>query len=403
MCIRDRVTGPYNSTGSGDTPSRRRVFLCCPSTTAEEEPCARRIVSSLARLAYRGHATDEDIQRLMSFYATGRRDGNFEKGIQLALQRMLASAKFALRVERDPANTKPGSVYPLHSLDLASRLSFFLWSSLPDDELLRVAEQGKLRTPVVLRQQLRRMLADPKSGALVTNFAGQWLYLRNLKNMVPLSTEFVDFDDNLRRAFEQEAELFFASIMRENRTVLDLMDANYTFVNERLAKHYNIPGVYGSHYRRVMLTDEARRGVLGKGAVLMVTSHTDRTSPVVRGKWVLENLLGVPTPPMPNNVPPLAETATAAGGKVLTMRDRMATHRANPACANCHRIMDPIGLAMENFDAVGAWRTREGGTLGSPIDASGVLLDGTEIDGVVSLRRALMKRPDILVEAFVEK
>ncbi|HWV93712.1 MAG TPA: DUF1592 domain-containing protein, partial [Vicinamibacterales bacterium] len=264
------VTGPYNAMGSGDTPSRRRVFLCRPATTAEEEPCARRIVSTLARLAYRGQATDEDIQRLMSFYATGRRDGNFEKGIQLALQRMLASAKFALRVERDPANTKPGSVYPLHSLDLASRLSFFLWSSLPDDELLRVAEQGKLRTPVVLRQQLRRMLADPKSEALVTNFAGQWLYLRNLKNMVPLSTEFVDFDDNLRRAFEQEAELFFASIMRENRSVLDLMDANYTFVNERLAKHYNIPGIYGSHYRRVTLTDEARRGILGKGAILMV-------------------------------------------------------------------------------------------------------------------------------------
>jgi hypothetical protein len=238
--------------------------MCRPATAAEEEPCARKIVSTLARLAYRGQASDEDIQRLMSFYATGRREGNFEKGIQLALQRMLASAKFALRVERDPANAKPGSVYPLNSFDLASRLSFFLWSSLPDDELLRVAEQGKLHTPIVLRQQLRRMLADPKSEALVTNFAGQWLYLRNLKNMVPLSTEFVDFDDNLRRAFEQEAELFFTSIMRENRNVLDLMDANYTFVNERLAKHYNIPGVYGSHYRRVTLTDEAAAGCSAK-------------------------------------------------------------------------------------------------------------------------------------------
>jgi hypothetical protein len=396
------VTGPYNAMGSGDTPSRRRVFLCRPATTAEEEPCARRIVSTLARLAYRGQATDEDIQRLMSFYATGRRDGNFEKGIQLALQRMLASAKFALRVERDPANTKPGLVYPLHSLDLASRLSFFLWSSLPDDELLRVAEQGKLRTPVVLRQQLRRMLADPKSEALVTNFAGQWLYLRNLKNMVPLSTEFVDFDDNLRRAFEQEAELFFASIMRENRSVLDLMDANYSFINERLAKHYNIPGVYGSHYRRVTLTDEARRGLLGKGAILMVTSHTDRTSPVVRGKWVLDNLLGAPPPPMPANVPPLDENGQQAG-RVLTMRERMEVHRRNPVCANCHKIMDPIGLAMENFDAVGSWRTREGGTHGTAIDASGVLLDGTKVDGIVSLRKALMRNPEIFVGTFVEK
>ena len=396
------VTGPYNATGSGDTPSRRRVFMCRPATAAEEEPCARRIVSTLARLAYRGQATDEDIQRLMSFYTTGRRDGNFEKGVQLALQRMLASAKFALRIERDPANTKPGSVYPLNSLDLASRLSFFLWSSLPDDELLRVAEQGKLRTPVVLRQQLRRMLADPKSEALVTNFAGQWLYLRNLKNMVPLSTEFVDFDDNLRRAFEQEAELFFASIMRENRSVLDLMDANYTFINERLAKHYNIPGVYGSHYRRVTLTDEARRGLLGKGAILMVTSHTDRTSPVVRGKWVLDNLLGAPPPPMPANVPPLDENGQQAG-RVLTMRERMEVHRRNPVCANCHKIMDPIGLAMENFDAVGSWRTREGGTHGTAIDASGVLLDGTKVDGIVSLRKALMRNPEIFVGTFVEK
>jgi hypothetical protein len=396
------VTGPYNPTGSGDTPSRRRIFMCRPANAAEEDPCARRIVSTLARLAYRGQASDEDIQRLMSFYAAGRKGGNFERGIQLALQRMLASAKFALRVERDPANAKPGSVYPLNSLDLASRLSFFLWSSIPDDELLRVAEQGKLRTPLVLRQQLRRMLADSKSEALVTNFAGQWLYLRNLKNMVPLSTEFVDFDDNLRRAFAQEAALFFASIMRENRTVLDLMDANYTFVNERLAKHYNIPGVYGSHYRRVTLTDEARRGLLGKGAILMVTSHTDRTSPVVRGKWVLDNLLGAPPPPMPANVPPLDENGQQAG-RVLTMRERMEVHRRNPVCANCHKIMDPIGLAMENFDAVGSWRTREGGTHGTAIDASGVLLDGTKVDGIVSLRQALMRNPEIFVGTFVEK
>jgi hypothetical protein len=396
------VTGPYNAAGPGDTPSRRKIFMCRPATAADEEPCARRIVSTLARLAYRGQASDDDIQRLMTFYATGRREGTFDKGIQLALQRMLASAKFALRIERDPAGTAPGSVYRLNSLDLASRLSFFLWSSIPDDELLRVAEQGRLRTPVVLRQQLRRMLADSKSEALVTNFAGQWLYLRNLKNMVPLSIEFVDFDDNLRRAFEQEAELFFASIMRENRNVLDLMEADYTFVNERLAKHYNIPGVYGSHYRRVTLTDEARRGLLGKGAILMVTSHTDRTSPVVRGKWVLDNLLGAPPPPMPANVPPLDENGQQAG-RVLTMRERMEVHRRNPVCANCHKIMDPIGLAMENFDAVGSWRTREGGTHGTAIDASGVLLDGTKVDGIVSLRKALLRNPEIFVGTFVEK
>ena len=278
------VTGPYNPTGPGDTPSRRRIFSCRPATAADEEACARSIVTRLARLAYRGQVAPDDITRLMAFYAEGRRGGDFERGIQLALQRLLASAKFTLRIERDPAGAAPGAVYPLTDLDVASRLSFFLWSSLPDDELLRVAEQGRLRTPAALRQQVRRMLADPKSEAMVTNFAGQWLYLRNLKNMVPLSTEFVDFDDNLRRAFAREAELFFASVMRENRSVLDLMTADYTFVNERLAKHYRIPEVYGSHFRRVTLADDARRGILGKGAVLMVTSHTDRTSPVVRGQ-----------------------------------------------------------------------------------------------------------------------
>jgi hypothetical protein len=396
------VTGPYNPSGPGDTPSRRKIFMCRPATAAEEEPCARRIVSTLARLAYRGQVSDDDLKRLMSFYATGRKEGSFDKGIQLALQRMLASAKFALRIERDPGGTAPGSVYRLNSLDLASRLSFFLWSSVPDDELLRAAEQGRLRTPAVLRQQVRRMLTDPKSDALVSNFAGQWLYLRNLKNMVPLSTEFVNFDDNLRRAFERETELFFESVMRENRNVLDLMEADYTFVNERLAKHYNIPGIYGSHYRRVTLTDDARRGLLGKGAILMVTSHTDRTSPVVRGKWVLDNLLGAPPPPMPANVPPLDENGQQAG-RVLTMRERMEVHRRNPVCANCHKIMDPIGLAMENFDAVGSWRTREGGTHGTSIDASGVLLDGTKVDGIVSLRKALLRNPEIFVGTFVEK
>jgi len=396
------VTGPYNPTGPGDTPSRRRIFICRPAGAADEDACARRILTSLARLAYRGQSTPDDVTRLMAFYAEGRKAGGFERGIQLGLQRMLASAKFALRIERDPARATPGAVYPLSDLDVASRLSFFLWSSLPDEELLKIAEQGRLKYPVVLRQQVRRMLADPKSEAMVANFAGQWLYLRNLKNMVPLSTEFVDFDDNLRRAFAREAELFFASVLRENRSVLDLMTADYTFVNERLAKHYGIPGIYGSHFRRVTLTDDARRGILGKGAVLMVTSHTDRTSPVVRGKWVLDNLLGAPPPPMPANVPPLDENGQQAG-RVLTMRERMEAHRRNPVCANCHKIMDPIGLAMENFDAVGAWRRVEGGTHGTVIDSSGVLLDGTKVDGVVSLRQALLKDPEIFVGTVVEK
>jgi hypothetical protein len=396
------VTGPYNATGPGDTPSRRRIFSCRPATAADEEPCARAIVTRLARLAYRGQVSPDDITRLMAFYAEGRKGGDFERGVQLALQRMLASAKFALRIERDPASAAAGAVYPLTDLDVASRLSFFLWSSSPDDELLRVAEQGRLKTPAMLRQQVRRMLADPKAEAMVTNFAGQWLYLRNLKNMVPLSTTFVDFDDNLRRAFAREAELFFASVMRENRSVIDLLTADYTFVNERLAKHYGIPAVYGSHFRRVTLTDDARRGILGKGAVLMVTSHTDRTSPVVRGKWVLDNLLGAPPPPMPANVPPLDESGQQAG-RVLTMRERMEAHRRNPVCANCHKIMDPIGLALENFDAVGAWRNVEGGTHGTPIDASGVLLDGTKVDGVVSLRQALLRDREIFVATVVEK
>ena len=396
------VTGPYNATGPGDTPSRRQVFMCRPATVAEEEPCARRIVSTLVRRAYRGMDTPDDLQRLMGFYATGRKAGNFERGIQLALQRMLASAKFVLRIERDPAGAAVGSVYRISDLELASRLSFFLWSSIPDDRLIKVAAENRLHLPEVLKAETRRMLADPKAQALVTNFAGQWLYLRNLKNMVPLSTTFVDFDDNLRHALEQESSLFFQSIIQEDRNVLDLMTADYSFVNERLAKHYGIDNVYGSHFRRVTLADDARRGLLGKGAVLMVSSHTDRTSPVVRGKWVLDNLLSAPPPPMPNNVPPLDESAPV-GAKVMTMRERLEKHRANPVCASCHRIMDPIGFAMENFDAVGAWRTREGGTFGSDIDASGVLLDGSPINGVSSLRQALLRDPEIFVGTVAEK
>jgi mono/diheme cytochrome c family protein len=396
------LTGPFAPTGPGDTPSRRRIFSCHPANAAEEDACARRIIASFARRAYRGMATDADLQRSFEFYQAGRKQRDFEKGIQVALQRILASPKFVFRVERDPANAQPGSVYRISDLELASRLSFFLWSSIPDDQLLRVARQGTLHTPAVLKQQVQRMLADEKSEALVANFAGQWLYLRNLKNFQPNSNEFPDFDDNLRQAMQRETELFFESIMRENRNVLDLMTADYTFLNERLAKHYGVPNIYGSHFRRVTLKDEARKGLLGKGAILMVTSHADRTSPVVRGKWVLDNLLDAPPPPMPNNVPPLNENAQR-NGKILTMRERMAEHRANPVCASCHKIMDPIGLSMENFDAVGAWRTRDGGTLGSPIDASGELLDGTKVDGVVTLRQALLRQPEIFVGTVTEK
>jgi mono/diheme cytochrome c family protein len=394
------ITGPFNATGPGDTPSRRRIFLCKPKNAADEEPCARKIVSILAHRAYRGFETPTDIDRLMVFYKSERDERDFEKGIQAALQRLLSSPKFVFRAEADPPNAAPGIPYRVKDLELASRLSFFLWSSIPDDELLNVAAQGKLKNAAVLDQQVKRMLADPKAEALVQNFAGQWLYLRNLKNQIPNSVEFPNFDDNLRQAFQRETELFFGSIIQEDHNVVDLMTADYTFLNERLAKHYGIPNVYGSHFRRVTISDEARKGLLGQGSILMVTSHTDRTSPVVRGKWILENLLGAPPPPPPAMVPPLKENAERDGGKILSMRERMEEHRQNPACAGCHSIMDPIGFAMENFDAVGAWRSHEAR---APIDASGQLLDGTKVDGVVELRKALMRQPERFVDTFTEK
>jgi hypothetical protein len=399
------VTGPFNPTGPGQTPSRARVFTCRPRTQAEEDRCAAKIIVTLARRAYRGDVTDADRQRLFRFYQDGRRGANFERGIQKALQRILASPKFAFHLERDGVDVPAGTVYRITDLELASRLSFFLWSSIPDDRLITLAQQRQLHTPPVLEQQVRRMLADPKAEALTTNFAGQWLYLRNLKNMQPNSEEFPDFDDNLRQTFAREASLFFNSIVREDRNVIDLMTADYTFVNARLAKHYGIPNVYGSQFRRVTLTDDNRRGLLGKGAVLMVTSHTDRTSPVVRGKWILDNLLGAPPPAPPANVPPLNESAQREG-KVLSMRERMEEHRANPVCANCHKLMDPIGLSLENFDAIGAWRARDGDSVtahGTAIDASGQLLDGTKVDGVATLRQALLRQPEIFVSTVTEK
>ena len=391
------VAGPFSATGPGDTPSRRRIFVCRPTNAGAESACARTILTTLARRAYRQPVADSDLQRLLMFYDSGRREGTFETGIQMALQRILASPKFVFRAERDPENITPGTPYRLTDSELASRLSFFLWSTIPDDELLRVAEQGKLKTAAVLTQQVRRMLADRKSSALVSNFAGQWLQLRNLRNMTPNSEEFPDFDDNLRQAFQREAELFFESIVREDRNVLDLLTADYTFVNERLARHYKIPGIYGSHFRRVAVTDESRKGLLGKGGVLMVTSHVDRTSPVARGKWILDNLLGTPPPPPLPDVPPFPE---GEDQKSRSVRERMEKHRENPVCANCHKLMDPLGFALENFDAVGAWRTRDGG---QPLDVSGQLADGTQVNGAAMLRQALLKRPEVLVSTLTEK
>jgi hypothetical protein len=394
------IAGPFGSRGPGDTPSRRRILACRPAPGAEER-CARRIIATLVRRAYRGQGTESDVERLMAFWRAGRAQRDFDRGIQVALQRVLASPKFVFRAERDPDGLPPGRAYRLSDLELASRLSFFLWSSIPDDELLEVAAENRLRLPAVLDRQVRRMLADPKSERFVANFAGQWLYLRNLSNHQPNSMMFPDFDDNLRQALWRETELFFEAVVREDRNVLDLMTADFTFVNERLARHYGIPNVYGSRFRRVALTDEARKGLLGKGAILTVTSHATRTSPVVRGKWILDNILNAPPPPPPGNVPPLPEPEET--GRVLTMRERMEAHRRNPVCANCHRLFDPIGLAMENFDAVGRWRERDGGSLGAPIDASGELLDGTRVDGVVSLRQALLRQPELFVGTVVEK
>ncbi|PWU00094.1 MAG: hypothetical protein C5B51_25920 [Terriglobia bacterium] len=392
------IAGPFHASKAGDTPSRRRIFVCHPAGPAAEEPCARQIVTTLVRRAYRRPPNEMDIQRAMQFYVSGRRNGDFEAGIELALERILASPNFVFRVERDPSGTGPGTVYRIGDVELASRLSFFLWSSIPDDELLRVAAGGKLKNPAVLSRQMQRLLSDSRAMALVSNFAGQWLQLRNLRNVQPNTDLFPDFDDNLRQAFRRETELFFESIVHEDRSVLDLMTADYTFVNERLARHYGIPDVYGSRFRRVAVPDNARRGLLGKGSILALTSHAERTSPVLRGKWVLENLVGLPVPPPPPDVPPLKENQE--GQKPRTLRDQMMEHRANAVCASCHRVMDPVGFALENFDAVGAWRTEDAG---SAIDASGELMNGAKIDGVAALRDALVSHPDVFVLTLTEK
>src|SRR5262245_12391491 len=391
------VTGPFNPAGPGNTASRQQVLVCRPTTAADEEPCARKILSRLAYRAYRGQMIDADVGRLMDFFRAGRRVG-FETGLQRGLERILASPKFVFQAEHNPAPDVPGSVYRISDFELASRLSFFLWSSIPDDDLLETARRGKLRTPAVLERQVRRMLSDERAQALVSNFAGQWLQLRNLGSAQPNSYAFPDFDDNLRRALYRETELFLESILREDRSVVDLLTADYTFLNERLARHYGIPYVYGSHFRRVALTDDTRKGLLGKGAILTVTSHSDRTSPVVRGKWVLENLIGTPPPPPPPDIPALK--GNEDGKAPRSMREQVEEHRRNPPRAGCHRLMDPIGFALENFDAVGAWRTRDAGV---PIDTSGELADGTKVTGAVTLRQALVNRSEVFVQTMTEK
>jgi hypothetical protein len=392
------ITGPYNATGVGDTPSRRRVFTCRAASPSEEAPCAKQIISSLVRRAYRRAATDADVDPLFAFYQEERnKTGNFEAGIEMALRRILADPEFIFRFEPPPAGVAPKTAYRISDTELASRLSFFLWSSIPDEELLKLAIDGKLHQPAVLERQTRRMLADPKSRSLVTNFANQWLFLRELKNANPDVTIFPDFDDNLRQAFQRETEMLFESVIREDRSVIDLLDADYTFVNERLARHYGIPNIYGPDFRRVPVPNDARRGLLGHGSLQLVTSNPNRTSPVMRGKWILENLLGTAAPTPPPDVPPLEEKPTATAKSV---RERIEQHRASPTCAGCHKIMDPIGLAMENFDAVGRWRTIDEGVT---IDASGQLVDGTAIDGPSSLRKAMLDRQDVFVAAMTEK
>ena len=391
------VSGPYAVTGSGDTPSRRRLFVCQPKRAAAELPCAKEVLSTLTRRAYRRASTDQDVEVLLPFYEAGRAEGGFERGIQQALERVLISPHFLFRIERELA---PGTVASVSDVELASRLSFFLWSSIPDDELLDLALRGKLKEPAVLAQQVRRMLADWRSEALVTNFAAQWLFLRDVDGKRPDGRLFADFDESLRQAMKRETNLFLESLIREDRSALEVLSANHTFLNERLAKHYGIPHVYGPEFRRVTLTDDYRRGLLGQGSILVLTSYSTRTSPVLRGKYVLANLLGDEPPPPPPNVPSLVVDSKDSG-EALSMRDAMIQHRVNPVCASCHSQMDPIGFALDNFDAVGRWRTTA--ESGMPIDPSGVLPGGRSFEGVVGLRNLLLERPEEFLRTMTEK
>jgi hypothetical protein len=392
------ITGPYEARGHGDTPSRRRIFVCAPTRAEEEEACARQIIATLARRAYRRPVTDVDLEKPLEFYREARAEGDFDAGIEMALSAVLVSPHFLFKIERDPQGVARATAYRLSDLELASRLSFFLWSSIPDDELLDCASEGALGKPEVLARQVRRMLADRRAQSLVNNFADQWLHLRNLESTTRDLRLFPDFDDNLRQAFRRETELLFESVLREDRSVLDLVKSDHTFLNERLARHYGVRHVYGSRFRPVALGAESvRGGLLRHGSILAVTSYATRTSPVIRGKWILENLLGAPPPPPPANVPALKENTVSS---TLSVRERLAEHRANTACARCHSFIDPVGFALENFDAVGRWRTVEED---KPVDATGGLPDGSTFTGVNGLEQALLDRPEIFVRTLAEK
>ena len=396
------ITSPTAAAASAtiESPSRRRLFVCHPASAPQEFPCARKIIAGVARRAYRRPVTDDDLQVPLARYRDGAASGGFESGLELALRSILVSPKFLFRFEGQPETAAPNTPYRITDVELASRLSFFLWSSIPDDELLTVAEKQALGGPGVLDRQVRRMLADPRSQAMVSDFAGQWLQIRNVSGFRPSPEALFHFDDNLRQAFERETELFFESIVRENRSVLDLLDADYTYLNERLARHYGIPGVYGERFRRVALpADSVRRGLLGQGSILTGTSRPNRTSPVIRGKWILENIFGTPPPPPLPNVPELKDERDPA--KVLPMREQMAQHRANPVCASCHAQMDALGFALENFDAIGEWRDVD--AAGSPIDASATLPDGTTFTGPAELRKVLLKHADDFLTTLIEK
>jgi cytochrome c551/c552 len=393
-----RINGPHNVTGVSDTVSRRKIFTCRPTSAEDERPCAHEIVSDLAAKAYRRPLNEMDIEGLMSFYETGATEGDFESGIRTALQAILASPHFVFRLEEAPSEAEAEGIRRVNDLALASRLSFFLWASVPDEELVKLASDGKLSDPAVLTGQVERMLEDPRSDALATRFASQWLRLQDLDKIDPDYLYYPLYDDKLASALREETELFFENLVREDRSVLEVLTADYTFVNERLARHYGIPNVTGSLFRRVKLEDETRRGVLGQGSVLTLTSVADRTSPVNRGKWILEVFLGSPPPPPPPNVPDL-EASREATGKALSVREAMELHRSNPACTSCHQVIDPLGLALENFDATGAWRIKDNGV---PVDATGELYDGTPLDGPAGLREALLKYQDVFVTSFTE-
>jgi hypothetical protein len=392
------ISGPFNATGPGDTPSRRRLFVCRPANDSQESACADRILSTLLRRAYRRNVTADDVRRLRPFYEAGRAERDFDLGIQRALERVLVSPQFLFRIEQEPATAAPGSVYTISDVELASRLSFFIWSSIPDDELLDAAAAGTLHQPAVLRRQVNRMLADPRSRSLVTNFGAQWLFLRDVEAKEPDVYMFREFDEGVRASFVRETELFLDSILRGNRNVTDLLTADYTFLNESLARHYGIPNVTGSHFRRVTLpAGSPRRGLLGQGSILSITAYSTRTSAVLRGKYVLENLLASPPPPPPPNVPSLN---TERSGQPLSMKEAMQLHRASPACASCHAKMDPIGFALENFDALGRWRNDENGR---PIEVSTALPDGTKVDGVDGVRQLVLRDRSLFVEGMTSK